>query len=98
MIKFNMNDQKMAIDFLYDITIDGSRITIAKILDETDVRYVGFATQDSRDRDVKEIGRKTALRRLMTNCKMKRVDRTVVWAAYHNRSGMFNKQLQASHK
>jgi hypothetical protein len=92
-----MNAQKMAIVFLYDI-FDGSRITIAKILDESDVRYVGFATQDSRDRDVKEIGRKTALRRLMTNCKMTRVDRTVVWAAYHNRSGMYNKQLQASHK
>lgn len=97
MIKFNMNDQKMAMDFMYDV-FNGSRITIAKILDETDVQYVGFATQDSRDRDVKEIGRKTALRRLMDNCKMKRTDRTVVWKAYHNRDGMFIKQLQASHK
>jgi len=97
MIRFNMNDQKMAIDFMYDV-FNGSRITIAKILDETDVQYVGFATQDSRDRDVKEIGRKTALRRLMDNCKMKRSDRTVVWTAYHNRAGLFTKRSQASHK
>jgi NADPH-dependent glutamate synthase beta subunit-like oxidoreductase len=95
MIKFDMNAQKMAIDFMYDV-FNGSRITIAKILDETDVQYVGFATQDSRDRDVKEIGRKTALRRLMDNCKMKRSDRTVVWKAYHNRAGLFTKQSQAS--
>lgn len=97
MIRFDMNDQKMAIDFIYDV-FNGSRITIAKILDETDVQYVGFATQDSRDRDVKEIGRKTALRRLMNNCKMKRTDRTVVWKAYHNRSGLFTERSQASHK
>lgn len=79
-----MNGKNMAIDFTYD-KINGCRITIAKILDESEVKFFGLATQDSRDRDVKEVGRKSALRRLMTDSNMSRSERTKIWSAYHNR-------------
>jgi len=84
MIRFDMDGKNMAIDFTYD-RVDGCRITVAKILDESEVKFLGFATQDSRDRDVKEVGRKIALRRLLTTSKMNRSERTKVWTAYHNR-------------
>jgi|694.fasta_scaffold07513_16 NADPH-dependent glutamate synthase beta subunit-like oxidoreductase len=93
MIRFDMDGKNMAIDFTYDMA-SGSRITIAKILDENNVQYLGFATQDTRDRDVKETGRKIALRRLMQNNKMSRRERTIVWTAYHNRGAQ--RQMQAA--
>jgi hypothetical protein len=89
MIRFNMDNKQLAIDFSYD-HVDGCRITIAKILDDKQVESIGFAAQDSRDRDVKEVGRKIALRRLMTTAKYNRQERTAIWKAYHTRG---NRQI-----
>lgn len=84
MIRFDMNGNNLAIDFSYD-KVNGNRITAAKVFVNEKLQYIGVASQDSRDRDVKETARKAALKRLMTLNRLDRTDRTAIWKAYHNR-------------
>ena len=88
MIRFDILDNGKSIpvglDFMYSFDKDGRRVTTAKLyLNNVEMRTVTCA-QDSRDRDVKQIARKNAMKKLLRN--ENRFIRTQIWHNYHVRT------------
>lgn len=86
----------MSIDFRY-VSVDGRRMTIAHLYDdETNDCFVGSCVLDSRDRDNKEVARKTAMKNLMNSVNISREIRTQIWRGYFNRSPKYKMRLTAA--
>ncbi len=87
MIRFDILDNgksvPVGLDFMYSFA-DGRRVTTAKLYyNDVEMRTVTCA-QDSRDRDVKWIARKNAMKKLLKN--ENRDIRTQIWHNYHVRT------------
>jgi hypothetical protein len=90
MIKVNVDGKNYVLDFAYSTGMDNSRITTALLIDESkrasknyDPEYFAVARKHPKDRDVKENGRKAAIRKLVSRFDYK--TRSSVWAAYFAR-------------